>query len=141
MTSVNIHLTFNGNCEEAFNFYKLVFGGDFLYIGKYNEMPPQKDISVLENEKDKIMHITLPISNETMLMGNDNLKAFNSPIVIGNNFRISIKLDSKDEADVLFNKLSKGGQITMQMNDTFWGSYYGMTTDKFGINWKLNVDL
>jgi PhnB protein len=142
MTTVNIYLTFNGNCEEAFTFYKSVFGGDFLYIGKYGEMPPQKDIPfVPDDEKEKIMHVTLPISKETMLMGNDSLDESEPPVLPGNNFTISIKTDSKEEADTLFNKLSQGGWVTMPMKETFWGSYYGMITDKFGIRWKMNVDL
>jgi len=87
------------------------------------------------------MHITLPISKETMLMGNDNIASFGSPIVVGNNFTISIKSETKEEADLLFSRLSKDGLITMTMNETFWGSYYGMITDQFGIHWKLNVDL
>jgi PhnB protein len=141
MTTVNVYLTFNGNCKEAFDFYRSVFGGEFQYVGKYGQMPQQKVIqSVPDNEKDKIMHITLPISKETMLMGNDNLQAF-GPSIAGNNFTISIKTDTKDEADKLFGKLSKGGEITMPMKETFWGSYYGMITDRFGIKWKMNVDL
>lgn len=141
MTTVNIYLTFDGNCEEAFTFYKSVFGGEFQYVGKYGDMPPQNDIiPVHENEKGKIMHITLPISKETMLMGNDNLHT-SAPLVIGNNFTISIKMNNKAEADILFEKLSNGGKITLPMKVTFWGSYYGNITDKFGINWKMNVDL
>lgn len=141
MTTVNIYLSFNGNCEEAFDFYKEAFGGEYRYIGRYGEMPPQADIPVNENEKDKIMHITLPISKETLLMGNDNLEAFGTPLTIGNNFSISVLSDTKEEADRLLNKLSKDGQVTMPMRETFWGSYYGNVTDRFGIKWKLNVDI
>jgi PhnB protein len=142
MTTVNIYLTFNGNCEEAFRFYRSVFGGEFEYIGKYGEMPPQQDIPLVsERDKDKVMHVTLPISKETMLMGNDSLGEAESPTVTGNNFTISIRTDTKEEADRLFNKLSEGGQVTLPMRETFWGSYYGMITDKFGIHWKMNVDL
>lgn len=141
MTTVNIYLTFNGNCQEAFEFYRSVFGGDFQYIGTYGQMPDQEDVLVEENEKDKILHVTLPISKETMLMGNDNLEAFRSSLITGNNFAISIKTDSRGEADRLFSKLSEEGKITMPMEETFWGSYYGNVTDRFGIKWKVNVDL
>jgi len=142
MTTVNIYLTFDGNCKEAFDFYKSVFGGDFQYVGTYGEMSPQEDIpAVRDNDRERIMHITLPISNETMLMGNDHLESFGSPIIPGNNFTIAIKSDTKEEADKLFNTLSEGGLVTLQMKETFWGSYYGMITDKFGIRWKMNVDL
>lgn len=141
MTTINIYLTFDGNCEEAFTFYKSVFGGEFQYIGKYGDMPSQNDIpAVNENEKNKIMHITLPISKETMLMGADNLQT-SVPLVMGNNFTISIKMNNKTDADIVFEKLSKGGQVTLPMKETFWGSYYGNITDQFGINWKMNVDL
>lgn len=141
MTTVNIYLTFKGNCKEAFDFYKSVFGGDFQYVGKYGDVARQKDLPFDDHEKDKIMHITLPISKETMLMGNDSLEAHESSVSINGNFAISVKTGSKDEADVLFQKLSMGGQVTMEMRETFWGSYYGMITDKFGINWKMSVDL
>lgn len=142
MTTVNIYLTFDGNCEEAFEFYKSVFGGDFQYVGKYEVMPSQKDLPFInDHEKDKIMHITLPISKETMLMGNDRLEASGLPIAGNDNFAISVKTDSQEEADRLFDKLSKGGRVTMPMQEVFWGSYYGIVTDSFGINWKLSVDL
>lgn len=141
MTTVNIYLTFNGNCEEAFVFYKSVFGGDFRYLGRYGEMPLQNDIPYVADAKDKIMHVTLPISKETMLMGNDALHVNDSSAFQGNNFTISIQTDTKAKADRLFAGLSEGGQRTMEMKETFWGSYYGMLTDKFGIHWKLNVDL
>jgi PhnB protein len=142
MTTVNIYLTFNGNCEEAFTFYRSVFGGEFQYIGKYGEMPPLQDIPfVSDGHKNKVMHVTLPISKETMLMGNDSLSEAESPIETCSNFTISVRTDNKEEADRLFNKLSKEGQVTLPMKETFWGSYYGMITDKFGIHWKMNVDL
>jgi PhnB protein len=141
MITLNIYLTFNGNCREVFNFYKSVFGGEFQYIGTYGDIPAQEDIVFDKEEQDKIMHITLPISKETMLMGNDHIKAFGPAVQTGNNFVISIKTDSKQTADEIFIKLSEGGLITMPLKETFWGSYYGNVTDKFGIKWKMNVDL
>lgn len=142
MTTVNIYLTFNGTCEEAFNYYRSVFGGDFLFVGRHGEMPIQEGIpAVLEHEKNKIMHITLPISKETMLMGNDQLASFGPPVIPGSNFTISVTTASKQQADTLFTKLAEGGKITMPLQETFWGSYYGNVTDKFGIRWKMSVDL
>lgn len=141
MTTVNIYLTFNGNCEEAFTFYKSVFGREFEYIGRYGEMHLQQEIpAVPENAKNKIMHITLPISKETMLMGNDDLDGLGTPVNY-DSFTILIHTDNKEEADALFAKLARGGKPTMFMKETFWGSYYGMITDKFGIHWKINASL
>ena len=141
MASINPYLTFNGNCEAAFNFYKSVFGGEFPYIGKFKDMPPQegqKAMSAADGEK--IMHVSLPISRETALMGSDIGGEWSAGYTPGNNFSISINALSKEEADKLFNGLSAGGKVTMPMNKTFWGAYFGMFTDKFGINWMVNFD-
>lgn len=140
MASVNPYLTFNGNCEEAFNFYKSVFGGEFPYLGRYKEMPPMDGKTVPASEGEKIMHVSLPISKETSIMGSDSSDAFGHATVIGNNFSISIYADSRAEADKLYAGLSAGGKQTMPMNETFWGSYFGMFTDKFGINWMVSHD-
>ena len=142
MTTVNVYLAFKGNCMEAFNFYKSVFGGEFPYVGKFSDMPPQEGMPPLsESELDKVMHISLPISKETVLMGSDTPESFRQNIVVGNNFSISINTDTIEEADRLFGELSDGGKVTMPMDKTFWGAYFGMFTDKFGINWMINVDL
>lgn len=139
MTTVNVYLNFNGNCEEAFNFYKSVLGGEFPYIGRFKEMPPQEGMKPLSAEEgEKIMHVTLPISKETSLMGSDTGGEWAPGFVQGNNFSISINTESKAEADRLFKGLSAGGQVTMPMSDTFWGSYFGMFTDKFGVNWMVS---
>lgn len=141
MTTVNVYLTFNGNCLEAFNFYKSVFGGQFPYVGKFKEMPPQEGMKTMSAEDgEKIMHISLPISQETMLMGSDTGGEWASNYSPGNNFSISVNADSKETADNLFNGLSAGGRATMPMNSTFWGAYFCMFTDKFGINWMVNFD-
>lgn len=140
MATVNVYLTFNGNCEEAFNFYKSVFGGSFPYVGRFGEMPPQGGKPLPEADKNKIMHISLPVSNETILMGSDTGGEWASNYKPGNNFSISINALSKEEADKLFKGLSAGGTVTMPMNKTFWGAYFGMFTDKFGINWMVNFD-
>ena len=139
MTTVNVYLNFNGNCEEAFNFYKSIFGGEFPYIGRFNDMPPQEGMPPLPKEmENKIMHVALPISKETMIMGSDTGGEWAPSFQQGNNFSISINTDSKEEADRLFNGLSEGGKVTMPLNNTFWGDYFGMFTDKFGINWMVS---
>jgi PhnB protein len=140
MALVNVYLTFNGNCEEAFTFYKSVFGGEFPYIGRFKDMPPSEDGKVSEADMNKIMHVSLPISKETMLMGSDTGGEWASSFTQGNNFSISVNADSKEEADKIFNALSAGGQVTMPLNNTFWGDYFGMLTDKFGINWMMSYN-
>lgn len=140
MAIVNVYLTFNGNCEEAFNFYKSVFGGEFPYIGRFGEMPPSDGMKVGPEDANKIMHVSLPISKETMLMGSDTGGEWAAGFKEGNNFSISVSTESKAEADKFFAGLSAGGQVIMPMGDTFWGSYFGMFTDKFGINWMVGYD-
>lgn len=140
MATVNVYLTFNGNCEAAFNFYKSVFGGEFPYIGRFGEMPPSEDGKSNPEDANKIMHVSLPISKETMLMGSDTGGEWSAHFKQGNNYAISINADSRDETDKLFNGLSAGGKVTMPMADTFWGAYFGMFEDQFGINWMVNYD-
>src|SRR5690606_29192499 len=126
-----------GNCEEAFNFYKSVFGGEFRYLGRFDEMPASDDYQVPDADKNKIMHVSLPIGT-SVLMGCDTSGEWEPTFVQGNNFSISITADSKQEADSLFKGLASGGKITMPQSDTFWGDYFGMLTDKFGINWMIS---
>jgi PhnB protein len=140
MASVNVYLNFNGNCEEAFNFYKSVFGGEFPYIGRFRDMPPSEHGKVSEADLDRIMHVSLPISKETMLMGSDTGGEWASSFTQGNNFSISVNADSTEEADKIFNALAAGGQVTIPLNNTFWGDYFGMLTDKFGINWMMSYN-
>lgn len=142
MATVNVYLTFNGNCEEAFNFYKSVFGGEFNYIGRYHEIPLQEGMPrVSDEDKNRVMHVGLPISKETMLMGADNMKENESHTVFGNNFSIMVTPKSKAEADRFFDALSKGGRIWSPMKEEFWGDYFGMCADKFGINWMISYTL
>lgn len=140
MATVNVYLTFNGNCKEAFDFYKSVFGGDYPYVGTFGEMPPTEGKTMPEADKDKIMHISLPISKETILMGSDTGGEWAAHFNQGNNVSLSINTESRAEAEKMFNGLSAGGQVTMPLADTFWGAYFGMWTDKFGINWMVNYD-
>jgi PhnB protein len=140
MTTINVYLTFNGYCEEAFNFYKSVFGGEFHTISRFKEMPPMEGMSYPPEEAERLMHISLPISKETVLMGSDSSLSFGPPLVIGNNYSISVNVDSEKEADRIFNALSDGGKVGMPMGKTFWGSYFGMFTDKYGINWMISSE-
>jgi len=140
MTAINVYLTFNGNCEEAFNFYKSVFGGDFGYVGRFKDMPPQDGKAVPAKDANKIMHISLPISKETILMGSDSSEDFGGKVTAGTNFSISLSTDSNANADKFFKSLSAGGKATMPMSETFWGSYFGMLTDKYGIQWMVSND-
>jgi PhnB protein len=140
MATVNVYLTFNGNTEEAFNFYKSVFGGEFAFIGKFKDMPADENYPPpTPEEENRIMHVSLPISKETVLMGSDST-SFSGDVTFGSNFSVSINTDSEEEADTLFAGLSNGGKVIMPMERTFWGAYFGMFVDKFGIHWMVNFD-
>lgn len=142
MTTLNVYLTFKGDCEEAFNFYKSVLGGEFSYLSRFGEMPPSdKCPPVPEKDKDLIMHVSLPISKETVLMGSDSSEAFGPLPTQGNNFSLSLNTESTEEADRIFAALSAGGNVIMPMDKTFWGSYFGMFTDKYGIQWMVSCEL
>ena len=131
-------MTFDGNCEEAFGFYQSVFGGEFGFVGRFADMPAEAGGDTIpEDEKNRIMHMSLPISKETTLMGSDTGGEWAAGFKQGNNFSISITADSKAQADKFFNELSAGGNVTMPMADTFWGDYFGSFTDKYGINWMV----
>jgi len=140
MTTINTYLTFNGNCEEAFNFYKSVFGGEFSYMSKFKDMPEDPKFQIADSDKENVMHISLPISEEAILMGSDTSGELTANFTQGNNFSISINTDNKNEADRLFSNLSEDGMVIMPMNNTFWNSYFGMFTDKFGIQWMINFN-
>jgi len=137
MAAINPYLTFDGNCDEAFEFYKSVFGGDFLTMMRFGDMDTGQPVQ--ESEKNRVMHVALPIGPGNILMASD-IPAAMGPLTIGNNFSISINADSEAEADKLFAGLSAGGKVTMPMGKVFWGAYFGMFTDKFGIQWMINYD-
>lgn len=139
MATTNTYLNFNGNCEEAFNFYRSVFGGDFGYIGRFGDMPEDENFKVPEADKKKVMHISLPIGS-SILMGSDCGSEWSASFLQGNNFSVSITAQSKEEADRLFNGLAADGKVTMALDNTFWGDYFGMLTDKFGINWMMSFN-
>jgi PhnB protein len=138
MPSLNPYLNFNGNTEEAFNFYKSVFGGEFASLERFKNTPEADKMP--EGDKNKIMHIALPVGKDNMLMGTDVLESMGQQLTVGNNFSISINADSQEEADRLFNGLSAGGKVELEMQKTFWGSYFGMFSDKFGIQWMISYN-
>jgi PhnB protein len=137
MVAVNPYLNFNGNAEEAFNFYKSVFGGEFSIVSRFKDMPQEHTMP--EGEANKILHIALPLKNGTVLMGSDVPAAYGG-VTFGSNFNISIHPDDEQETDMLFNSLAAGGQATMPLQKTFWGSYFGMLKDKFGVQWMLSYE-
>ena len=138
MTSINPHINFNGNAEEAFNFYKSVFGGEFAKIMRFKDLA-SAEFPVAENEANKIMHIALPIG-KSILMANDVPEILGRTNENENRSKIVISAESKEEADKLFNGLSAGGQIEMPIADSPWGSYFGMFRDKYGIEWMVDFD-
>jgi PhnB protein len=140
MAYVAIYLNFDGDTEEAFNHYKKVFGTEFSSpMMKMSDAPPHPGAPALpENEKNKVMHVALPILGGTQIMGTDVLESMGHKLVEGNNFTISLNPDSKEEADRLFNELCEGGADTVAPHDEFWG-YWGTGKDRFGIRWMFNV--
>lgn len=137
MKSINPYLNFPGNTEEAFNFYKKVFGGDFLGgVYRFKDTPDADKLS--DSDKEKVMHVGLKMGESNYLMATDALESMGFKVTFGNNFYISIEAESKEEADKLFKGLSDGGKIEMPMVDQFWGDYFGSLTDKFGIRWMIN---
>ena len=137
MAQLSPHLIFNGNCEDAFNYYKSVFGGEFGYVGRFKEMPPEFDIP--DDLKEKIMHISLPVG-QTMLMGNDANDMYGLATPIGNNFAITIYAESEEEATRIFEELSAAGTVKMPLEKSFWGALFGMFTDKFGVHWMITYE-
>jgi len=136
MPSINPYLNFPGTTEEAFNFYKSVFGGEFAMLQRFKDTPDADKIP--EDARDKIMHVALPIGKGNVLMATDAPESMGFSLINGNNFYICISPDSKEEADRLFNGLAEGGKISMPLQDMFWGAYYGDLTDKFGVKWMVN---
>lgn len=137
MASLNPYLNFNGNCEEAFHFYQSIFGGAFAAVMRFKDVPAEYPMP--KGEEDKIMHIALPIGNGSMLMGSD-VPSKMEPAQTGTNTYISISTTSKEEATRLFNGLAANGKVTMPLENAFWGSYFGMVTDKFGTQWMVSYD-
>lgn len=137
---LNPYLNFDGQCEEAFNFYKKVFQTEFVEnnIMKFGDLPPSEDMPALPDEfKNRVMHVAIKVGDET-LMGSDTMPGMGKPFSKGINSYISVHPDSREEADRIFNELSEGGDVEMPMQDQFWGDYYGSFIDKFGTPWMVN---
>ncbi|MGV3766171.1 MAG: VOC family protein [Chitinophagaceae bacterium] len=137
MAEVNPYLTFNGNCERAFLFYREVFGGAFIHFSRFGEVEDERSMAAAEGKK--IMHVSLPIGNGTILMGSDLPESFGE-IVVGQNIAVSISASSEVEARALYTALSAGGNITLPLEKTFWGALFGLFSDQFGIQWMINYD-
>ena len=138
MALINVHLNYNGNAEEAFTFYKSVFGGEFAKIMRLKDLA-SPDFPVDEKDTNKIMHIALPIGNN-VLMANDVPSSLGTVSENENRSKIAVSAESREEADKLFNGLSAGGTVEMPIQDSPWGSYFGMFRDKYGIEWMIDFD-
>lgn len=133
MVGVKPYIAFNGNCEEAVNFYKECMNGEILYLGRWGDSPMKG-----QGPDDAVMHCSLKIG-DTVIMACDNMSA-EHPISVGNNISLAVGSGDIAQAESMFEKMSDGGKVTMPMQETFWAERFGMLTDKFGINWMFNVD-
>lgn len=141
MTSVSIYLNFPNQTEEAFNFYKSVFGTEFMDDGimRFKDIPPQEGMPPLpEEDQNLVMHVTLPILGGYLLMGSDAPESMGFKVSKGNNVYINLMPDTRDETRRLFKALSEGGEVEQELQDMFWGDYYGSCKDKFGVQWMFN---
>lgn len=142
MARTSIYLNFMGNTEEAFDFYKQVFGTDYIApIMRMNEVPASPNQPPLaENEQNMVMHVALPILGDLVLMGTDMLESMGHNMNQGNNISLNLEPDTREETDKLFEALSDGGEVTMPLQDMFWGDYYGSCVDQYGIRWMFNCE-
>lgn len=140
MSKVSTYLNFPRNTEEAFNFYKSVFGGDFVGgINRMGEVPPDPNGKpMLEEDKNLVMHVALPILGGHVLMGTDAPKSMGFKVNYGNNMYINLEPDTRGETDKLFKALAEGGKVEMQLQEMFWGDYFGSCKDKYGVQWMFN---
>ena len=139
MATVSTYLNFTRNTEEAFNFYKSVFGGEFNgEISRFKDIPPSENMPPLpEEDKNLVMHVALPIMNGHLLMGTDAPESMGFKVQSGNNVYITLQPDTREETRRLFNALSDGGKIEQELQDMFWGDYYGSCADKFDVHWMF----
>jgi PhnB protein len=140
MASVSTYLNFVRNTEAAFNFYKSVFGTDFIGdVMRFKDIPPSENMPPLtEADKNLVMHVTLPILGGHKLMGTDAPESLGFNVNFGNNVYINLEVDTRRETKLLFDALSKGGKVEQELQDMFWGDYYGSCIDKFGVQWMFN---
>ena len=141
MLKTDVYLNFDGKTEEAFNFYKSVFGGEFTSLMRYSEMTEENMPGcdeINEADKNKLMHVSLPIDPNTVLMGTDSLASMGPPLIMGNNFTISLSFDSLEETNRYFEALSAGGQVIMPLQKVFWSELFGMLVDSYGVQWMIS---
>ena len=138
--TLSVYINFEGTCREAFEFYRSVFGGEFSNEMAFSDMPPSDETPIPDGWQDKVMHVSLPIGN-SVLMGSDMPPGFGPPLTVGTNYSVSYSASSRDEADRVFAALSEGGTVTMELQDMFWGDYFGTVTDRFGINWQVGMGM
>ncbi len=139
MARVSTYLNFPGKTEEAFNFYRAVFRTEFVGpIARFSEAPAHPDHPLSEAEKQLVLHIELPILGGHMLMGTDAVESMGMRVATGNNVHLNLEPDTRDEARRMFDALAEGGQVSMPLQDMFWGAYFGSLTDRYGINWMVN---
>ncbi len=138
MVTINPYLNFQGNTEEAFNFYRSVFGTEFKGFQRFKDVPGTENLP--EADRNKIMHVALPIGKNNILMGTDAIESMGQKLINGTNFSLSLDVESEEEAKKYFNGLSAGGKIEMPLEKAFWGAYFGICKDKFGVQWMVNYD-
>jgi PhnB protein len=137
MTRLHTYLNIAGNTEEAFDFYRSIFGGEFSSVVRFKDLPTE-GVSIPEEDQGRIMHIGLPVGKDDILMASDTLRSLGHEFVQGNNAYVSVHPESKEEADRIFSALSDGAEIEMPIADQVWGDYYGALKDKFGVMWMVN---
>jgi len=143
MIKTDVYLNFDGHTEEAFNFYKSVFGGEFTPLMRYSEMTEENMPgceALSDADKNKVMHVSLPIGENNMLMGTDSLESMGQKLKMGNNFTISLSFDKEEEATRYFEGLAAGGQVIMPMQKVFWSELFGMLVDQYAVQWMINYN-
>jgi PhnB protein len=143
MIKPDVYLNFDGTTEEAFNFYKSIFGGELMSLMRYGEMSEEEMAgcaALSDADKKKIMHVGLPVGENMVLMGTDSLDSMGPPLTMGNNFSISLSMDQQEESTRYFEGLSAGGQVIMPMGKVFWAEQFGMLVDPYGVQWMINYN-
>jgi PhnB protein len=140
MKNIIPYLTFNGNTEEALNYYKSVLGGEIVSLSRFKDAPPMDGVEMTEESLNLVMNAAYVINEYITIMASDGHPSFDE-IPFGENISLAITAETKEEANAIFKGLSADGVITMPLNETFWGSYFGMCEDKFGVNWMINYEL
>jgi PhnB protein len=136
MTRLDPYLNFNGNTEEAFMYYRSVFGGEFLTLMRFGDMPGSEKMNV--HDRKKIMHVALPVGDSNILMGTDALESMNQKLTLGDNFSISITSDNEAEVKRMFDALAADGTVIMPLSSESWSPLFGILKDKYGVQWMLN---